>query len=140
MSDPSLADYVEDLFGSEDEQLKAMRLEAEREGIPTIQVPFELGRLLQILIVQSGARQILEIGTLFGYSTVLMARALPQNGRITSLEVSPKHADIARRNVETAHLSDRAEIVLGPAAESLSGLPASSFDLVFIDADKRSYP
>jgi predicted O-methyltransferase YrrM len=140
MQGESLRAYVEDLFGGEDPLLAEMRREAEAAGIPTIQVPLELGRLLQLLIVQSRARSVLEIGTLFGYSSILMAQALPAGGKITTLEVEPKHADAARRNYQRAGVQDRIEIVEGNALDSLARLEGSVFDFVFIDADKPSYP
>jgi predicted O-methyltransferase YrrM len=117
-----------------------MRALAEEQGLPAIQVPFELGRLLQVLVMQSGAQRILEIGTLFGYSTVLMARALEPGGKITTLEVAPKHAELAQSNFERAGVAERVELLLGPAIESLHGLEGQVFDFVFIDADKASYP
>lgn len=136
----TLDEYGTALFGGEDDFLRAIREEAIREGLPAIQVPPELGRLLSVLVAARGARSVLEIGTLFGYSTILLARALPLDGRVTSLEVNPKHADLARRNVQRAGLADRVEIELGPALESLQNLNGRTFDLVFIDADKPAYP
>jgi predicted O-methyltransferase YrrM len=103
-------------------------------------VPPEIGRLLTLLIKLRGARRVLEIGTLFGYSTVIMARALPGNGSLLSLEFEPKHAAIARRNLERAGVSARARVEQGDAAELLRRLSDETFDLVFIDADKASYP
>jgi len=132
--------YVEGLLGDEDPYLRSIRADAEREGIPQIQVPVELGRLLQMLIVQTGATRVLEIGTLFGYSSILMARALPSGGRIVSLEVSPKHASVARRNIDGAGFAGKVEIRQGPALESLAAMTGETFDLIFIDADKVAYP
>ncbi len=140
MAEPSLAAYTGTLFGEEDELLRSMRLEAEQEGIPLIQVPLELGRLLSLFIVQSKAGRILEVGTLFGYSAVLMARAMPMDGRITTLEFDPHHAEVAARNLQRAGVADRVEIKRGAALESLPALQGETFDLVFIDADKTNYP
>lgn len=140
MGEPSLTAYMGTLFGDEDELLRSMRLEAEQEGIPLIQVPLELGRLLSLLIVQSAAKRILEVGTLFGYSAILMARAMPGDGRITTLEFDPHHAEVAARNLQRAGVADRVEIKRGAALESLAALQGESFDLVFIDADKTNYP
>jgi len=140
MAEPSLAAYTGTLFGEEDELLRSMRLEAEQEGIPLIQVPLELGRLLSLFIVQSNAGRILEVGTLFGYSAVLMARAMPMDGRITTLEFDPHHAEVAARNLQRAGVADRVEIKRGAALESLLALQGETFDLVFIDADKTNYP
>jgi len=140
MAEPSLTAYMGTLFGDEDELLRSMRLEAEQEGIPLIQVPLELGRLLSLLIVQSAAKRILEVGTLFGYSAILMARAMAGDGRITTLEFDPHHAEVAARNLQRAGVADRVEIKRGAALESLAALQGESFDLVFIDADKTNYP
>jgi predicted O-methyltransferase YrrM len=135
----TVAGYADQLFDSEDNLLRDMRERAVANGLPTIQVPMEVGRLLQLQIVQSRARRILEIGTLFGYSTVLMARALLEGGHITSLEANPKHAQMAMKNMEAAGVAGVVDIVEGPAAVSLRGLAGQEFDLVFIDADKDSY-
>lgn len=140
MQETTLSSYVRTLYGDEDDVLRTMRAEAEEQGLPAIQVPFELGRLLQVLVMQSRAQRILEIGTLFGYSTVLLARALQSGGRITTLEVASKHADLARANFRRAGVDDRVEVVLGPAIDSLQRLEEHEFDFVFIDADKASYP
>jgi caffeoyl-CoA O-methyltransferase len=97
------------------------------------------GRLLSLLVAVSGASRVLEIGTFTGYSAIAMAEALPAGGRVTTLEVNPEHAAVAASLVEAAGVADRVEIVLGPAIESVRGLEGP-FDLVFIDADKPSYP
>jgi predicted O-methyltransferase YrrM len=132
--------YVDKLFGGEDEFLRSIREEAEREGLPTIQVPVEVGRLLTLLILQTGARTVLEIGTLFGYSGIVMARSLPSDGKLLTLEVEPRHARLARSNFQRAGVADKVELREGSALESLSGLEGRQFDLVFIDADKQTYP
>jgi predicted O-methyltransferase YrrM len=136
----SVDEYANALLGGEDSTLSRMRSEAEAAGLPRIQVPPEMGRLLTFLVRVSGARRVLEIGTLFGYSTVILARALPEGGTVVSLEVDPRHAGIARDNVRRAGLADRATIVEGSAHETLAQMRDESFDLVFIDADKSSYP
>ncbi len=119
-------------------------LEASREaGLPPINVAPNQGKLLQLLARLRGARAILEIGTLGGYSTIWLARALPAGGRLVSLEVDAKHAEVARANLARAGLADRAEVRLGRAIDSLASLVAEGagpFDLVFIDADKESIP
>lgn len=119
-------------------------LEVNRKAdLPAIDVTPLLGKFLELLVRISGAARILEIGTLGGYSTIWLARALPQKGSIVSLELEPRHAAIARKNLETAGLADRVEIRLGRAADSLQALvtgAAAPFDLIFIDADKASYP
>ncbi len=138
MNDETIEVYATSLFGEEDAMLSTMRQEAEAAGLPTIQVPLELGRLLAVFAARS--QRVLEIGTLFGYSTVLMARGLPPDGRITTLEVMPKHAALARSNVERAGLAEKVTIREGTALDTLKTLDGESFDLVFIDADKDSYP
>lgn len=136
----NLETYASDLLGGEDDLLREMRVEAEDQGLPPIQVPFQVGRLLQVLVLQSRPQRVLEIGTLFGYSTILMARVLPAGGRLLTLEVSPRHAELAQKNFERARVADRIEIMVAPALQSLSGLREEPFDFVFIDADKQSYP
>jgi predicted O-methyltransferase YrrM len=111
--------------------------------LPQIQVSDLQGGFLAILARASGARRVLEIGTLFGFSTILLARALPPDGRLVTLEFSPEHAEVARGNLERAGLSDRVEVVVGPALESLPSVAERAdvpFDLVFIDADKQNNP
>jgi caffeoyl-CoA O-methyltransferase len=129
------------LFAPEDDALQ-FALTAERDAeMPTIQISPLQGRLLQVLAVACGARKILEIGALAGYSGIWLARALPSGGRLISLEVSEKHAAVARASFERAGLSDRAEVRLGSAMEILPTLMSEApFDLVFIDADKPPYP
>ncbi|MGI8826965.1 MAG: O-methyltransferase [Chloroflexota bacterium] len=140
MSDPSLSRYAKELFGGANDALAPLVERSLAHGLPAIQVPFELGRLLQVLVVQSNASRILEIGTLFGYSAILMASVLPDGGRITTLEADPTHAMTARENIADVQLSGKIEILEGPAQQTLERLNAQSFDLVFIDADKTSYP
>jgi predicted O-methyltransferase YrrM len=117
-----------------------MREEAHEMGIPPIQVPSDLGRLLTLLINITRPRRVLEIGTLFGYSSVLMARALPDGGHITTLEVSSKHAQVARSNFDRAGVADRVTVIEGNALDTLVSLDTEPFDLIFIDADKPGYP
>lgn len=136
----SLHEYADQLFGREDTMLASMREEAVKRGFPAIQVPQELGRLLQLLLIELHAMRVLEIGTLFGYSSILMARAMPAGGRITTLEVNPKHAALARENFDQAGVSDKIRVLEGNAVQSLATLQGDLFDLVFIDADKASYP
>lgn len=136
----SLRQYAEQLFGGEDPLLRQMREEAAAEGLPAIQVPSDLGRLLGLLVRESGAQRILEIGTLFGYSGTLLARALPADGRLVTLEANAKHAGIAQRNFERAGVAGKVELREGPALTTLEGMRQERFDLVFIDADKENYP
>ncbi|HET9251737.1 MAG TPA: O-methyltransferase [Candidatus Eisenbacteria bacterium] len=112
-------------------------------GLPEIQVSTVQGKLLHILARVMGARRILEIGTLGGYSTIWLARALPPDGKLISLEADPKHADVARANVARAGLAGVVDIPLGRALETLPAIASASegpFDLIFIDADKPSIP
>jgi caffeoyl-CoA O-methyltransferase len=135
--------YVEDLFVPTDEILEAALRDSRRAGLPEINVSPNEGRLLQLLVEIAGARRILEIGTLGGYSAIHFARALPENGTLISLEIDEHHARVARNNVERAGLSDIVEIRVGDAHELLAGLAEDNegpFDLIFIDADKESYP
>lgn len=119
-------------------------LAANRDaGLPTIDVTPLQGKFLELLVRISGARRVLEIGTLGGYSTIWMARALPAGGSMVTLELEPRHAGIARTNLERAGVADRVEIRIGRAVDSLQALVdnrAEPFDFIFIDADKASYP
>jgi predicted O-methyltransferase YrrM len=123
--------------------LDAVLEDSAAAGLPAINVSPNQGKFLMLLAQLQGAKNILEIGTLAGYSTIWMARALPADGRLVTLEYDPKHADIARQNFERAGLSDMIELRLGRALDILPKLPAENrgpFDLVFIDADKESTP
>jgi predicted O-methyltransferase YrrM len=120
----------------------AVRLSAS-EGLPDIAVAPNQGRLLNLIARIHGTRRILEVGTLGGYSAIWLARALPEDGRLISLELDPHHAEVARTNLKSAGLSDKAQVRVGPAADSLAALAEEQpepFDLVFIDADKPSNP
>lgn len=115
-------------------------LEASRAaGLPAINVAPNQGKMLQLLAEMAGAKRILEVGTLGGYSTIWLARALPPGGSLVTLEYEPKHAEVARANLAHAGLSDRVEVIVGPAVESLPTLEGP-FDFTFIDADKPSNP
>ena len=104
-------------------------------GLPDIDVSPAQGRMLHLLARMANARRILEVGTLGGYSTIELARALPEGGRLVTLEIDPHHAQVARGNIAAAGLGDRVEVIVGPAAESLATLDGP-FDVIFIDADK----
>jgi predicted O-methyltransferase YrrM len=135
--------YVEGLFAPSDETLEAALRDSRRAGLPEINVSPNEGRLLQLLVEIAGARRILEIGTLGGYSAIHFARALPDDGALISLEIDEHHAKVARNNVERAGLSDKVEIRVGDAHELLATLiedDEGPFDIIFIDADKESYP
>jgi predicted O-methyltransferase YrrM len=135
--------YLTGTFVPRDEAFAAALADSEKAGLPTIQVSPPQGRLLELLARALRARQILEIGTLGGYSTLWLARGLAPGGRIVTLEVDPKHADVARRSFERAGRSGAIELRLGAALETLPRMVeerAGPFDLVFVDADKPSLP
>ena len=134
--------FVEKLIPS-DPGLEAARRASATADLPPIDVTPNQGKLLYLLARMQGARRILEIGTLGGYSTIWLARALLSDGKLVSLEVEAKHAEIARDNIQRAGLSSLVEIRLGPALASLAQLheeQAPPFDFIFIDADKPSNP
>ena len=134
--------YIDALFAGEDEALRSAREEIAREGLPLIYVSASEGKLLQVLARSIGARRVLEIGTLGGYSAIWLARGLQPGGRLVSLEIDPHHAEVARRNLERAGLGAVVEVRVGSALESLQEMRAAGeapFDLLFIDADKDCY-
>jgi predicted O-methyltransferase YrrM len=134
--------FVCETIVSEDEGLRGAVEAAEAAGLPAIQVSPPHGKLLQLLVRLVGARRILEFGTLGGYSAILMARALPEDGRLISLEAKAEYAEVARRSIDAAGVGRKVEIRVGPALEALPGLEGGEepFDLVFIDADKVNTP
>jgi predicted O-methyltransferase YrrM len=135
--------YITEVLVRPDSALQAALQASADAGLPPINVSPNQGKLLQLLARAQGARSILEIGTLGGYSTIWLARALPRGGRVITLENDPKHAEIARSNFARAGLADVVELRLGPALETLPRLAVEGrgpFDLVFIDADKPSTP
>jgi predicted O-methyltransferase YrrM len=135
--------YIAGLFVPPDPALDGALESATAAGLPPINVSASLGKLLQIFARILGARNILEIGTLAGYSTIWLARALPANGRLITLEVDSKHAEIAQRNFQRAGLDNIVQLRLGAALETLPKLQAEGcgpFDLIFIDADKPNNP
>lgn len=139
----SIDRYFGDLLAPSDEKLAAAVKSNRKARLPAIDVSPLQGKFLHLLIQMTQARRVLEIGTLGGYSTIWMARALPRSGRIVSLELIPRHAEVARANLRHAGLLNRVEIRVGPALESLSLLKASGagpFDFIFIDADKGNNP
>ncbi|MEV6959529.1 O-methyltransferase [Streptomyces sp. NPDC051207] len=145
MSDSQLWDDVDDYFtrhlAADDDALAAALRDSTAAGLPQVGVTATQGKLLQLLAQVQGARTILEIGTLGGYSTIWLARALPADGRLISLEYNPLHAEVATRNIARAGLDGIVEVRVGPALESLPKLADEHpppFDLVFIDADKAN--
>lgn len=126
-----------------DPVLEAALTASQEGGLPSINVAPNQGKMLQVLARLVGAKRILEVGTLGGYSTIWLARALPPGGNLITLELEPKHAAVARANFVRAGVSDRIEVRVGPASEGLAGLiveRATPFDFIFIDADKAGTP
>ena len=133
--------FITDLLVPADPALDAALSDSVAAGLPAISVSPNQGKFLHLLARLRGAHSILEIGTLGGYSTIWLARALPEGGRLITLEAEPKHAEIARANIARAGLTDVVELRLGLALETLPGIASEGvgpFDLVFIDADKVS--
>jgi predicted O-methyltransferase YrrM len=131
--------FVVDTLSDSDPVLDAAQRAADTAGLPAISVSAAQGKFLHLLARIRGARRILEIGTLAGYSTIWLARALPPGGQLITLEYDPRHADVARANIARAGLADRVEVRVGRAIEALPGLVVDEpFDLIFIDADKPS--
>ncbi len=136
-------DYIASLFAPQDSALRDTIAEMAREGVPGINVSAMEGKLLEVLALSVGAKRILEIGTLGGYSGIHFARALPDDGKLITLELEPHHATVARRNFERAGVDHKVEIRLGSASETLTKMTEAGepqFDLIFIDADKDAYP
>ena len=140
-ADPATVEWLDRLHAPHDAGLEQAFRAPETEGIPRIQIGPSEGRLLELLLRMVGARRVVEVGTLAGYSAIWMARALPPGGRLVTIEHDPRHAEIARRNFDTAGVSDRVELRVGEGLEVLAELAADGpFDAVFVDADKAGYP
>jgi predicted O-methyltransferase YrrM len=137
--------YITEKLVPADPALEAALEANAAAGLPSIDVAPNQGKLLHLLALTKGARRILEIGTLGGYSTIWLARALPAGGTLVTLELSPKHAAVARANLERAGVAELVEIRVGAALDSLAklvgeGEGAEAFDMIFIDADKQNIP
>ena len=139
MADPT-GDYISSLFAREDELLISLRDDADRSGLPPISISPDEGRLLQVLLRAIRAERVLEVGTLGGYSAIWMARALPENGELLSIELDPDHAAFAARYIGRAGLDSRVRVRVGRALEVLPSLDGEMFDAVFLDADKEPLP
>lgn len=140
-SSKPLLDFVTKTIGREDDVLRAIREETPKRGLPEISIGPDEGRLLHFLASACGARRIVEVGTLAGYSACWLARALPADGSLHTVEYDPKHAAVARENVARAGLSARITVHEGPGSSVLPALEKHGpFDLCFIDADKAGYP
>lgn len=134
--------YISDLLAPEDAALQAVIASLEAAQIPQASVSANQGKMLQLLALLANACHILELGTLGGYSTIWLARALPEGGKLISLEYDPAHAEVARQNIRNAGLESKVEIRVGKALDLLPQLEAENlppFDMVFIDADKPPY-
>jgi caffeoyl-CoA O-methyltransferase len=139
----SVDQYIGKLLGEEDDALKGAIKSMKKADIPAISVSANQGKFLQVLARLCNAKKILEVGTLGGYSTIWLGRALPPDGHLITLELEQKHADVARQNIVKAGLDKLVEIRVGKAIELLPALEAEGagpFDMIFIDADKPPYP
>ncbi|GIV62914.1 MAG: O-methyltransferase [Bellilinea sp.] len=138
---PEIEAYITALFAQEDDVLHRIREESAEQGLPQIAVSPEEGAFLALLVRLCKARRILEIGTLAGYSTVWMARALPADGFLVTIEKSSVHAEVARRNFALAGLEGKIRLLVGQASLMLKKAAAlAPYDLIFLDADKEGYP
>ena len=136
-------EYYTKAFGASDPVLAKVLAASKKAGLPDIQVSPLQGRLLMLLAQSMGAKRILEVGTLGGYSTIWMARALPVDGRLVTLEYEKLHAEVATKNIAMAGQSGKVQVRHGAGADSMAALvkeKAAPFDFVFIDADKPGYP
>jgi caffeoyl-CoA O-methyltransferase len=132
--------YIANLLGHEDEALIAATNSLKEAGMPAISISPNQGKFLQVLALLANAKNILELGTLAGYSTIWMARALPPQGKLITLEYDPKHAAVAQKNIDRAGLTQQVDIRVGKALDILPDLQAEApFDMIFIDADKPPY-
>src|ERR1700721_4163374 len=124
-----------------DDPVLSAALEAsDAAGLPKIAVSAQQGKFLSLLAAAIKARSVLEIGTLGGFSTIWLARGVGPDGRVTTLEYEPKHAEVARANIDRAGVGDRVEVIVGAALETLPRVPGAPFDLVFIDPKKKKNP
>ncbi|HEY5110832.1 MAG TPA: O-methyltransferase [Acidimicrobiales bacterium] len=136
-------EYLVSLFIPPDSSLEETLTQSAAAGLPPISVAPNQGKMLELLAKIQRSRRILEIGTLGGYSTIWLARSLPSDGNLVTLELEPVHAEVARRNLERAGLGHLVDVRVGPATDSLQDLideEVQSFDFIFIDADKENYP
>lgn len=139
--DPRLGAYAEKLLAPVDDVLSSALQRCRAASLPAIEVNPMDGRHLEVLVRATNARTVVEVGTLGGYSGICIARALPDDGRLFTCELNPRHAAVARENFRAAGVDAKVELLVGPAAETLGSLAEKGpFDLVFIDADKLGYP
>ena len=136
-------DYIAGHLLGDDPVLDAVLQANATAGLPAIDVSAVQGKMLHLLALGTGARRILEVGTLGGYSTIWLARALPEGGNLLTLELDPHHAEVACANLCRAGMADKVEVRVGPAVEALDAMIAGGeapFDFIFVDADKEGYP
>ncbi|OBI41860.1 O-methyltransferase [Mycobacterium colombiense] len=131
--------FLDSTVADGDPSLSAALEASDAAGLPSIAVSVQQGKFLSLLAAAIGARSILELGTLGGFSTIWLARGAGPQGRVVTLEYEPKHAEVARANLERAGLADRVEVIVGAALDTLPTV-TGPFDLIFIDADKENYP
>ena len=142
VDDPEARWVAVDTYAAEqllppDPAMDAVRADSAAAGLPDISVSPMQGKMLELLVQMQGARRVLEVGTLGGYSTVWLARAVPADGHVVTVELDPHHAEVARANLAHAGVDDRVEVIVGPALEVLPQLAdGAPFDFVFLDADK----
>lgn len=132
--------YIAERTTPEDELLRALRADAAREGIPAISICPEEGAFLQVLVRLRGAKDVVEVGTLAGYSAIWLARGLPPGGHVRTIELDPRHADFAERWIARSDVAGRVTVHRGRGADVLRTFAAGSADAAFLDADKGSYP
>src|ERR1700721_1689588 len=131
--------FLDRTLVGEDPGLSAALRDSDAAGLPHIAVSAQQGKFLSLLAGAIQARRVLELGTLGGFSTIWLARGVGPQGRVVTLEYEPKHAEVARANLQRAGVADRVEVVVGAALETLPTVGGDSFDLVFVDADKENY-
>jgi len=134
-----LFEYLVNHFSVDDDLLRELKREAVKEGIPEIQISEEQAAFMQIFLKSIGAKRVLEIGTLAGYSAINMARALPENGQLITIEREPKHAAFAQKYIDKAGLHAKVHVLQGAALDILPTLTGEHFDFAFLDADKSNY-
>src|ERR1700742_1904588 len=132
--------FLDSTVLGDDPALTAALQASDAAGLPSIAVSAQQGKFLSVLTAAVQARRVLEIGTLGGFSTIWLARGAGPEGRVVTLEYEPKHAEVARANLERAGLGDRVEVLVGAALDTLPTLSGGAYDLIFIDADKENYP
>ena len=135
-----LSEYIVTLFAPEDELLGALREEADRTGLPPASISPDAGRFLQVLLRAVRARRVLEVGTLGGYSAIWMARALPPDGRVVTIERDERYVAFAERYIERAGLAENVAVRQGRALDVLPSLDGEEFDVAFLDADRVPLP